>query len=400
MNILLKNGFVFYGTTLQKLDILIVNKKITKIAKEINMKDVNVIDISGLTVLPGLIDVHVHLREPGYENKETIKTGTLAAAAGGFTHVCCMPNTKPVIDNLASLNLVQKIINKDALINVYPYCALTINQQQEKLVDFASLSKKCIAFSDDGKEIVNEDLIKEIAALAKKYKFLTVAHCEEYDTKNSGITNVQQHLEIVSKTNIPYHFCHISTANSVKLIKQAKLINKNITFEVTPHHLMFNRHTITDDGRFVMNPPISCSMNQQAIVSALCDGTVDIVASDHAPHTIKEKAKKQKSLNGVVGLETSFPVMYTNFVRNNKINFKRLIDLMSFNPSRIFKLPKNEIVVGNIANLAIFNLGKKYVVDPYTFKSKGKSTPFAKQLVYGKAVYTICNGEIIYTNID
>lgn len=396
MNILLKNGIIFYKNSLKRLDILISNNKIIKIAENIANKNTNTLDITGLTVIPGLIDVHVHLREPGYEQKETIKTGTHAAAAGGFTCVCCMPNTKPIIDDKQKISFVKSIVKKDALIDVRPYCAITLNQQSKKLVNFKDTCKVCIAYSDDGKSIIDEKIINEIINNAQKYKFITAMHCGDYENNISEPVNVKQHLNLIKNTNVKYHFCHISTQKSLNHILNAKRKNPNITFEVTPHHLLFNNKMITNDGRYKMSPPIGTMHDQQALIESLCNGTLDIIATDHAPHTSDEKALKKQSLNGVVGLETAFSVLYTNFVRNNKIRLQRLIEAMSFNPSRIFNLPNNEIKVGNIANLAIFDLSKKYAIDSSSFLSKGKSSPFDKIEVYGQIAYTILNGKIVY----
>jgi dihydroorotase len=361
-SILIKNGTIYYQRTLQKLDLLIENNVISQIGK-INKKIEQVIDATNLTILPGMVDIHVHLREPGYEYKETIKTGTQAAAAGGFTTICCMPNLNPVTDSVENIKYLQSLIDKDAVVEVLPYASITKDELGIDLVDIKKLSKYCFAFSDDGVGIKNKRIMEGAMIVARPFKKTIVAHCEDkdYSGKESEFMQVARDIESIKKIGGHYHVCHVSTKESIDLISKAKQNNINVTCEVTPHHLLFNEEdNITNDGCFKMNPPLRSKLDQQVLINALIDKTIDIIASDHAPHSEQEKSKGFKeSLNGVVGLETSFAVIYTNFVKNNLISFERFIDLMSFNACKLFNIDGGEIKEGAKANLAIVNLDEE-----------------------------------------
>jgi dihydroorotase len=379
MKILIKDGIVFYKNRFRKLDILITKDVITDIAPRIRTRVDQVINARELTIIPGLIDVHVHLREPGFSYKETIKTGTLAASYGGYTTICCMPNTNPLIDSLAHLNLLDKMIKRDAIINVLPYACISKGQTGNELVNIAQLAKHCFAFSDDGVGVSNAKLLKQGMIEAKKVHASIVVHCEDLTKSGnaSEYSEVERDLKLANETKCQLHICHVSTKESIEFIKEAKKTNKLISCEVTPHHLLINETHIKDHGSYKMNPPIRSQADQQRLLQALYDGTIDMIATDHAPHNAHEKNKGLKeSLNGVVGLEFAFSLIYTFLVKTNKISFKHLIDLMSANPAKIFKIEGGEINIGKKANLALFNLNKKYVIDSKHFASKGKSTPF------------------------
>jgi dihydroorotase len=342
---------------------LIEKNKITKVANKIKTKATKIIDASGLTIIPGLIDVHVHLREPGYEYKETIKTGTLAAIAGGYSTICCMPNTNPVIDDLKSLKLLKKLINQNAQTEVLPYVSITQKQKGERLVNIPLLAKQCFAFSDDGVGLQSDRLMYQAMQKCYKVNKPIVVHCED----NSQVDNAKEYKEVerdiqfALKCKCQLHICHISTKESIHLIKKAKKNTKQITCEVTPHHLLLNQNDVKDDGKYKMNPPLTDKQSQTALIKAVRDGTIDMIATDHAPHSDLEKnTSYTKSLNGVVGLEFAFSLIYTHLVLKKIINFKRLIELMSSNPAKIFHIKNaGEIKVGNLARLTFVDLHEK-----------------------------------------
>ncbi|MDR2823460.1 MAG: dihydroorotase [Mycoplasmataceae bacterium] len=418
MKTLIKSGTVFYQDQLQKLDILIDKNKITKISSYINEEVDQTINAKGLTILPGLIDVHTHLREPGFTHKETIKTGTQAAARGGFTTVCCMPNLHPIPDSIAHLNVLNKIIKKDAIVEVLPYAAITINEAGKKIVDIPALAKEVFAFSDDGKGIQTPTLMKQAMTTAQEMKKVIVAHCEDTNLSKHGVVNdslyakqhnllpisnaseyqqIERDIALAKETHAHYHICHISTKEGIALVRKAKRNKLPISCEVTPHHLLLNDTMLKDNGAFKMAPPLRSKDDQQALITALKDNTIDLIVTDHAPHSASEKNRGLKnSAFGIVGLETSFPLMYTHFVRTNQITLQRLIDLMCYKASHIFSLPNRSIRLGGVANLAIFNLKQKVKINAKNFYSKGKSTPFNGYECYGVTKYTIVNGKIIY----
>jgi dihydroorotase len=340
------------------LDIFINHGEIIKLAKQLDheVHDQS-IDANGLVIIPGLIDVHVHLREPGYEYKETIKTGSAAARAGGYTTICCMPNTNPVIDNLTKLNQLQKKIVHDACVHVVPYVAITKKQKGKTLVNIPLLSQHCLAFSDDGAGVQSTSLMEQAMRMCAKVRKPIVTHCEDITQTGNAreYQEVARNLKLAQKTKCQLHICHVSTKESVDLIKQHK--SKLITCEVTPHHLLLNQTDVQNHGAYKMNPPLASYQDQKALCRALMDNTIDMIATDHAPHSYQEKnTTYAQSLNGIVGLETAFSLIYTKFVKTHKISFKRLIELMSINPAKVFHLPSHEIKIGQKANLAIFDL--------------------------------------------
>jgi dihydroorotase len=363
--ILIKNGTIYYQKRLQKLDLLIDNNLILEIGNEIQKTtDATIIDATNLTILPGLIDIHVHLREPGYEEKETIKTGTKAAAAGGFTTICCMPNLNPVTDCEENIKYLLSLIAKDAIVNVLPYASITENEEGKNLVNFKSLSRYCFAFSDDGVGIQNKRIMEGAMITARPLNKVIVAHCEDktLNGNESEYIQVARDIELAKKTSCHYHVCHISTQESVNLIRSAKLENIKVSCEVTPHHLLLCKDDITDEagGAFKMNPPLREKKDQESLISGLVDGTIDIIVTDHAPHTKQEKSQGYaNSLNGIVGLETSFSLIYTNFVKNELISFDRFVELMSTNACKLFNIDGGIIEINKIANLTIANLSQQ-----------------------------------------
>lgn len=371
----------------------------------------------GLIIIPGLIDVHTHLREPGFFYKEGILTGTKAAAHGGFTSICGMPNLNPVPDSLENLKIQTDIIEANAVINVYPYASITKGQEGKVLSDMDKLSDKVVAFSDDGKGVQNDGLMKMAMLKAKALGKIIVAHCEDNTLlfggyihdglyakthNHKGISSasefmqVERDLALVKETSCAYHICHISTKESVELVRRAKDEGLDVTCETAPHYLVFNDMDLKEEGRFKMNPPIRSEEDRLALIAGIKDGTIDMIATDHAPHSKEEKSKGlQNSLMGIVGLETAFPILYTELVKKDIITLEKLIQLMHTNPSKRFKIGK-EITLGEKADFAVFDLDKKYKIDPNTFLSKGRSTPFEGREVFGECILTIAGGETVW----
>jgi len=375
------------------------------------------IDLSGMYVFPGFCDVHVHLREPGFSYKETIKTGTLASAHGGYTAVCSMPNLNPVPDNAQNIKKQIDIINKDACINVYPYASITKGQKGEELSDFEELSEYAIAFSDDGRGVQSDEMMHSAMLMAKKCGKMIVAHCEvnellnggyihdgEYAKKNShkGICSesewkqIKRDLELIRKTGCAYHVCHISTKESVELIRKAKAEGVDVTCETGPHYLVLNDMDLKEEGRFKMNPPLRAEADRLALIEGIKDGTIDMIATDHAPHSAEEKSKGLKdSLMGVVGIETAFGVLYTHLVKKNIITLEKLIELLAINPAKRFGIKSGY----ENGCLTAFDLDFKEKVNPEKFLSMGRSTPFEGMELYGKCKLTVVNGKVAYSDI-
>lgn len=377
----------------------------------------SVFKFDGAYVFPGFSDVHVHLREPGFSYKETIRTGTLSAAAGGFTSVCAMPNLSPVPDCAENLAQELEIIERDAVVGVYPYGALTVGERGEKLADLDSLAPNVIAFSDDGKGVQDAGMMREAMQHCRKLGKLIAAHCEvesllnggyihdgDYCRRNSlkGISSesewrmVERDIDLAAQTGCTYHVCHVSTKESAELIRQAKKSGLDVSGETAPHYLLLCDEDLKDEGRFKMNPPIRSREDKEALLEAVSDGTLEIIATDHAPHSKEEKSGGLAgSLNGIVGLETSFPVLYTGLVKTGIISLEKLLDLMSVNPAKRFNLPYN-LDPGQTANLTVFDLNTNYNVDPQNFQTLGRATPFERVEVYGKCLLTMYGGEIVY----
>ena len=400
MNYLLKGARIW---NTEEKDPMICNK---------DCVDVEVLEFKNCVVFPSFADVHVHFREPGFEYKETIETGSLAAAAGGYTDVCTMPNLKPCPDSVKALNIQLKKINDVNLINIHPYGTITKGQMGEELSDMGELAPFVIGFTDDGRGVQSDSLMEKAMKKAKSLNKMIVAHCEVNELLRGGYIHdgeyaklhghkgicsqseyeqIARDIELVKKTGVAYHVCHISTAESVDIIRKAKAEGVDITCEVGPHYLVFNDMDITEDARFKMNPPIRSERDRLALVEGILDGTIDMISTDHAPHSEDEKNKGlEHSLMGVVGLETAFSVMYTHFVKTGAITLQKLIELMSENPRKRFGIKRCE------NDITVFDLDCEYEITPDDFKSKGRSTPFSKMKVYGKCVATFSDGKLVW----
>ena len=372
---------------------------------------VSISSVDHCFLLPGFVDVHVHLREPGFLYKETIATGTAACARGGYSDVCSMPNLNPVPDSPEHLAPQLEAIRKDACIRVYPYGSITVGQMGQELSDMVGMSKDVIAFSDDGKGVQDDDMMRQAMLECKRLGKILVAHCEdnallfggyihdgEYATKHGhkGICSesewgpIKRDLELAEKTGCKYHICHISTKESVELIRNAKRRGVDVTCETGPHYLTMDDSMLEEDGRFKMNPPLRSREDREALLEGIADGTIDMIATDHAPHSAEEKSKGLKgSLMGVVGLETAFPVLYTELVKKGVISLEKLIELMSINPRKRFGLPETD-------DYCVYDLNFEYKIDPNAFLSKGRSTPFEGKNVFGKCVLTVCDRKVVY----
>ena len=366
------------------------------------------------TLLPGFCDVHVHLREPGFSYKETIKTGSKAAARGGYTAVCTMPNLKPVCDSPEHLKMQREIIERDACIAVYPYAAITLNQAGEELADLEALAPHVIAFSDDGHGVQSESVMSDAMTRAKALGKMIVAHCEDNSLLRGGYIHdgayaarhghrgicsesewrqIERDLKLADKTGCAYHVCHISTKESVELIRDAKKSGVNVRCETAPHYLLLDETDLEEDGRFKMNPPLRAKEDREALVAGLLDGTIDMIATDHAPHSAEEKSKGlQGSAFGIVGLETAFPLLYTNLVKTGILSMEALLNLLVYNPRERFNIP-----LGN--DFSIWDLDAQYTIDPRDFLSMGKATPFAGRPVYGKCLLTVYGGHAVYEGV-
>lgn len=362
-------------------------------------------------IVPGLCDVHVHFREPGFSYKETIASGSAAAAHGGYTAVCTMPNLDPVPDSAEHLQVQLDAIKRGAAIKVLPYGAITVGEKGEKLADMEAISDKVCAFSDDGKGVQNDEMMREAMTAAKRLGKIIAAHCEdnsllfggyihdgEYARMHGhrGISSaseykqIERDLRLAEETGCAYHVCHISTKESVELIKQAKARGVNVTCETAPHYLVLCDEDMQEDGRFKMNPPLRSLEDKQALIEGIKDGTIDMIATDHAPHSAEEKGRGlEKSLMGIVGLETAFPVLYTELVTKNIITLDRLVELMSFKPKERFGIDINN-------DFAVFDISEAYKIDPENFLSMGRATPFAGREVFGRCLLTVHNGKVVY----
>ena len=418
MKILLNQMTVFRKGTAQKLSVLVEDGRIVSLSPNTPpVSGARVIELKNGTLFPGFVDVHVHLREPGFSYKETIAAGTRAAAHGGFTAVCPMPNLKPVPDSMENLQPQLDLIRRDGAVHVYPYGAITVGEKGEALADLEGLAPHVVAFSDDGKGVQTQETMRQAMLRAKALGKLIVAHCEDESLVGGGYIHdgayarahghrgnpsasewkqVERDLELVEETGCAYHVCHVSTKESVELIRQAKARGLDVTCETAPHYLVFNDTMLQEEGRFKMNPPIRSEADRQALLAGIQDGTVDMIATDHAPHAPEEKAGGlEKSLNGIVGLETAFPVLYTHLVRPGILSLETLIDLMHTNPARRFGIgaPLEE---GAPADLTVFDLDAQYTIRPEDFLSQGKSSPFAGERVFGKCLLTLSGGEIAW----
>ena len=412
MKKLLKNGAVFTNGKFEKCDVEVTNDVITNIASKIEGESFDVIyDLQNLYLLPGLIDVHTHLREPGFIYKETIKTGSFAGAKGGYTSIAAMPNLNPTPDCYENLKIELDAIEKDASINVYPYGTISKGEKGEELANFEEMKNYVLAFSDDGKGVQSEEMMEHAMKEAKKVGKAIVAHCEDNSLLNGGYIHdgeyakqhghkgicsesewgpIKRDIELVKKTGCKYHVCHVSTKESVDIIRQAKKEGVDITCETAPHYLVFNDNDLKEDGAFKMNPPIRSEEDRLALIEGIKDGTIDMIATDHAPHSQEEKSKGLSgSVNGIVGLETAFAVLYTCLVRTNIISLQKLVELMSINPRERFNFKE-------VNGYCVWDLNACYEIDSCKFLSMGKSTPFDKKLVYGKLLKTVVGDKVVY----
>ena len=414
MNILLKNAKIFKNGAFVASDFFVTDGVIAPVSK---MPD----DLSGFSVcencyiFPGFCDVHVHFREPGFSYKETIKTGSLAAARGGYTAVCTMPNLMPVPDSCENLAKQLDIIEKDAVINVYPYGAITVMEQGLELADMEGMADKVIAFSDDGRGVQSEKMMLAAMNKSKALGKMIVAHCEDNSLLRGGYIHdgeyaklhghagicsesewgpIKRDIELVKKSGCSYHVCHISTKESVELIRAAKAAGVDITCETAPHYLVMNDMDIEENSRFKMNPPIRSEEDRIALVEGIIDGTIDMISTDHAPHSAEEKARGLKdSPMGVVGIETSFQILYTHLVKKGIISLEKLIELLSVNARRRFGISDD-------AGYTVWDIEKETVIDPEEFLSMGRSTPFEGWKVYGENLMTLLDGQAVYTCND
>ncbi len=417
MKFALLNGMVYEENTFKKKNIFIDNGRVSDISERTAEKDCVLFDFKNSYIFPGFVDVHVHLREPGFLYKETVKTGTMAAAAGGYTAVCSMPNLNPVPDSADTLKIQLDAIKKDAVISVYPYGSITKGENGEEISDMADISQDVIGFSDDGRGVQNPEIMKMAMKKAKNLNKMIVAHCEENALLRGGYIHdgeyakanghkgicsesewkpIERDIELLKETAAVYHVCHISTKESVDIIRKAKANGLNITCETGPHYLTLCDMDLKDEGRFKMNPPLRSYEDKEALINGMMDGTIDMLATDHALHSLEEKSKGLKdSAMGVVGLETAFPVMYTEFVKTGKMSLEKLVELMSLNPSARFGIPTG-FKIGEVANLTVFDLNKKYIINPDEFVTMGRATPFEGREVYGKCQMTVADGKIVY----
>ena len=419
MRYLLQNAqLLSSGGVFRAADVLLSGGRIVSIGDRISCPaDAVSIDLHKAVLFPGFVDVHVHLREPGFSYKETIRTGTLAAAHGGFAHVAAMPNLDPVPDCAAALAVQRAIIEKDALVHVHPYGAVSVGEKGERLADLEGLAPGVIAFSDDGRGVQSESLMREAMMQCRRLGKILAAHCEDNSLLHGGYIHdgayahahghrgicsesewgpIARDLRLAEETGCAYHVCHVSTKESVALIRAAKRRGVDVTCETAPHYLTFTDEDLQEDGRFKMNPPLRAREDRDALIEGLLDGTIDMLVTDHAPHSREEKARGlEKSAMGVVGLETSFAASYTALVQTGILPLGKLVDLMHGAPMRRFGCG-TELAEGQPADLTAFDLTKTYTVDPETFLTIGRATPFAGRALTGVCKLTMIGGEPVW----
>lgn len=419
MRYLLQNAqLLSSGGVFRAADVLLSGGRIVSIGDRISCHaDAVSIDLHKAVLFPGFVDVHVHLREPGFSYKETIRTGTLAAAHGGFAHVAAMPNLDPVPDCAAALAVQRAIIEKDALVHVHPYGAISVGEKGERLADLDGLAPGVIAFSDDGRGVQSESLMREAMMQCRRLGKILAAHCEDNSLLHGGYIHdgayarahghrgicsesewgpIARDLRLAEQTGCAYHVCHVSTKESVALIRAAKRRGVDVTCETAPHYLTFTDEDLQEDGRFKMNPPLRAREDRDALIEGLLDGTIDMLVTDHAPHSREEKARGlEKSAMGVVGLETSFTASYTALVQTGILPLEKLVDLMHGAPMRRFGCG-TELAEGQPADLTAFDLTKTYTVDPETFLTMGRATPFAGCALTGVCKLTMIGGEPVW----
>lgn len=419
MRYLLQNAQILSsGGVFRAADVLLSGGRIVSIGDRISCHaDAVSIDLHKAVLFPGFVDVHVHLREPGFSYKETIRTGTLAAAHGGFAHVAAMPNLDPVPDCAAALAVQRAIIEKDALVHVHPYGAISVGEKGERLADLDGLAPGVIAFSDDGRGVQSESLMREAMMQCRRLGKILAAHCEDNSLLHGGYIHdgayarahghrgicsesewgpIARDLKLAEQTGCAYHVCHVSTKESVALIRAAKRRGVDVTCETAPHYLTFTDEDLQEDGRFKMNPPLRAREDRDALIEGLLDGTIDMLVTDHAPHSREEKARGlEKSAMGVVGLETSFAASYTALVQTGILPLGKLVDLMHGAPMRRFGCG-TELAEGQPADLTAFDLTKTYTVDPEMFLTMGRATPFAGRALTGVCKLTMIGGEPVW----
>ena len=419
MRYLLQNAqLLSSGGVFRAADVLLSGGRIVSIGDRISCPaDAVSIDLHKAVLFPGFVDVHVHLREPGFSYKETIRTGTLAAAHGGFAHVAAMPNLDPVPDCAAALAVQRAIIEKDALVHVHPYGAISVGEKGERLADLEGLAPGVIAFSDDGRGVQSESLMREAMMQCRRLGKILAAHCEDNSLLHGGYIHdgayarahghrgicsesewgpIARDLRLAEQTGCAYHVCHVSTKESVALIRAAKRRGVDVTCETAPHYLTFTDEDLQEDGRFKMNPPLRAREDRDALIEGLLDGTIDMLVTDHAPHSREEKARGlEKSAMGVVGLETSFAASYTALVQTGILPLGKLVDLMHGAPMRRFGCG-TELAEGQPADLTAFDLTKTYTVDPETFLTMGRATPFAGRALTGVCKLTMIGGSPVW----
>ena len=384
------------------------------IAASVLAPELSVFNSSQYAVFPGFCDVHVHFREPGFSYKETIRSGSLASARGGYTAVCTMPNLNPVPDSVENLNRQLELIEEGACIHVYPYGAITVGEKGEELADLEGMAPNIIGFSDDGRGVQSDDMMRQAMLRAKALGKMIVAHCEVNSLLRGGYIHdgeyakahghrgicsesewgqIARDLELVRETGCAYHVCHISTKESVDLIRKAKAEGLDVTCETGPHYLVMDDSFLQEDGRFKMNPPLRGAEDREALIAGILDGTIEMIATDHAPHSAEEKSRGlEKSAFGVVGIETAFPILYTYLVKPGILSMEKLVDLLCTNPRNRFGIPLGK-------DFSVWDLDAEYTVDPADFLSMGKATPFAGWKVQGQCMATVVDGKIVYNSL-
>ena len=414
MMTLFRNAFVYENGTFVNRDMLLDGASLSAMVGDVSPSaPISVFD--NIVILPGFCDVHVHLREPGFSYKETILSGTCASARGGYTAVCSMPNLSPAPDSVENLEKQLDIIRRDGKIAVYPYGTITVGQAGETLSDMDGMADKVIGFSDDGRGVQSDDMMRSAMLKAKSLGKMIVAHCEDNSLLRGGYIHdgdyarehghrgicsesewgqIKRDLELVRETGCAYHICHISTKESVEVIRAAKAEGLDVTCETGPHYIVLDDSCLQEGGRFKMNPPLRSPSDREAILEGILDGTIDMIATDHAPHSAEEKSRGlEKSAMGIVGIETAFPILYTRLVKTGILSLEKLVKLMC-------DAPRERFGIRSDAGFTVFDLGREYEIDPSEFLSMGHATPFMGEKVFGRCLATVYNGEIVYSELD
>ena len=414
MMAIFRDALVYDKGVMNKVNMLFDGMSLSVFTGDVSAFDPSVV-IDNTVIMPGLCDVHVHLREPGFSYKETIKSGTMACARGGYTAVCSMPNLNPTPDCRENLDRQLEIIESDGVIKVIPYGTITKGEAGESLADMDEMACDVCGFSDDGRGVQSREMMREAMLKARSLGRMIVAHCEDNSLLRGGYIHdgeyarthghrgicsesewgpIQRDLELVAETGCAYHVCHISTKESVEIIRAAKASGINVTCETGPHYILLDDSCLKEEGRFKMNPPLRSPEDREAILEGILDGTIDMIATDHAPHSVEEKSRGlEKSAMGVVGIETAFPLLYTNLVRKGILSLERLVEIMSIRPRERFDIKSDP-------GFTVFKTDEKYRIDPSDFLSMGKATPFEGDEVYGRCILTVYNGKAVYSEIN